>query len=81
MQIQWYEEIDALYLKLSDQAIAYSKEFSIDVAGDFAEDGTLVGLDIQQVSYILNGENGLASPPPAAASGDYDVPRLVLADA
>ena len=81
MQIEWDKEIDALYIKLSDQAVSYSKEFSISVAADFAEDGTLVGLDIQKVSDILNGENGLVSPPAAAATGDYDIPRLVLANA
>lgn len=81
MQIEWDKEIDALYISLSDQAVSYSKELSMSVVADFAEDGTLVGFDIQKVSYILNGENGLDLPLSAADAGNYDIPRLVLANA
>ena len=81
MQIEWDKEIDALYISLSDQAVSYSKELSMSVVADFAEDGTLVGFDIQKVSYILKGENGLDLPPSTADAGDYDIPRLVLANA
>lgn len=81
MQIEWDKEIDALYIGLSDQAVSYSKELSMSVVADFAEDGTLVGFDIQKVSYILKGETVLDLPLPAAVSGDHDIPRLVLATA
>lgn len=81
MQIEWDKEIDALYISLNDQAVSYSKELSMSVVADFAEDGTLVGFDIQKVSHILKGETGLDLPPSAADLSDYDVPRLVLANA
>lgn len=52
LRIEGDPQADALYIYLSELPVAYSKEFSDTIVGDFSQDGTLVGIDIQQVSLL-----------------------------
>ena len=52
LRIEGDPQADALYIYLSELPVAYSKEFSNTIVGDFSQDGTLVGIDIQQVSQL-----------------------------
>lgn len=52
LRIEGDPQADALYIHLSELPVAYSKEFSDTIVGDFSQDGTLVGIDIQQVSLL-----------------------------
>ena len=49
-------EADAIYIAMVSRPIAYSKEFAENVVGDFADDGTLVGIDIQCFSQCQPSE-------------------------
>ena len=53
LQIESDPSADALYIYLSNKAVAYTRELDQDIAIDFAEDGTPVGIDIQRVSERL----------------------------
>ena len=52
LHIEGDPQADALYISWSDQPVAYSKEFSNSVVGDFTESGVLIGIDIQRVSQL-----------------------------
>ena len=65
VQLEGDTQADAMYICLSEMPIAYSKELSATVVGDFSEDGRLVGIDVQEVS-------GLA---PAQENGNEVVPN------
>ena len=58
-------QADAMYICLSKQPVAYSEEFTDNIVGDFTEDGTLVGIDVQQVSLLQRTD-----PDEAADSGE-----------
>ena len=51
----WIErdaQVDAIYIHFNGLPIAYSREFSDDIVGDYTDDGVLVGIDIQRVSQM-----------------------------
>lgn len=50
MKLHYYPETDSLYIELSDRDGADTREVADGVVADFAEDGTLVGLDIDGAS-------------------------------
>ena len=56
LQIEGDTQADAMYICLSELPIAYSKEFSPTVIGDFSEDGRLIGIDVQEVSGLTPDE-------------------------
>jgi uncharacterized protein YuzE len=65
LQIDGDTQADAMYIHLSELPIAYSKELSSTVVGDFAEDGRLVGIDVQEVSGLSPAEeDDIADPNP-----------------
>ena len=49
---------DALYICVSDLQVSYSQELSESIVADFAEDGTLVGIDVQRVSVLAAKQRG-----------------------
>lgn len=54
MKFRYYKETDSLYIELSDRTGADTKEAAPGVVLDFADDGALVGIDIDQASRITN---------------------------
>ncbi len=50
MRLQYDRETDSLYIHLNEQPGAEAEEVAEGVVLDFAEDGTLVGIDIQHAS-------------------------------
>lgn len=54
MKFHYYEETDSLYIDLSSRTSVDSKEVSPGVVLDYAEDGQIVGIDIQHASKIID---------------------------
>jgi uncharacterized protein YuzE len=54
MKLNYYAETDSLYIDLSDRASADSKEVAPGVVLDFDDAGTLVGIDIDHASKVLD---------------------------
>ena len=54
MKFSYYAETDSLYIDLSEQVSADSREIADGVVLDFGEDGRLVGIDIDQASRVVN---------------------------
>ena len=52
MKFHYYEETDPLYIDLSSRTSIDSNEVSDDVVIDYADDGQIVGTDIQQASKV-----------------------------
>jgi len=50
MRLQYDRETDSLYIHLSERPGADAEEVADGVVLDFAEDGALVGIDIQHAS-------------------------------
>jgi uncharacterized protein YuzE len=50
MRLSYDEKTDSLYIHLSERTSADSDEVSDGVVLDYADDGTLVGIDIQHAS-------------------------------
>ncbi len=50
MRLQYDRETDSLYIHLSERPGVDAEEVAEGVVLDFAEDGTLVGIDIQHAS-------------------------------
>lgn len=50
MKVNYYAETDSLYIDLSEKVSADTVEVSEGVALDYAADGTLVGIDIDNAS-------------------------------
>ena len=69
MKFRYYKETDSLYIELSDRRGADAKTAAPGVVLDFAEDGSLVGIDIDQASRLTNlarfETDRLAMPAPA----------------
>ena len=54
MKLSYYPETDSLYIDLSTKASADSNEVAPGVVLDFAADGQLVGIDIDNASKIVD---------------------------
>jgi uncharacterized protein YuzE len=50
MMLHYYPETDSLYIELRDIAGEDAREVADGVVADFASDGGLVGIDIDQAS-------------------------------
>ena len=50
MKLNYYPETDSLYIDLSEQASAESREISGGIVLDYDADGRLVGIDIDNAS-------------------------------
>ena len=53
MKLSYYPETDSLYIDLSEQTSAESKEISEGVVLDYDRNGNLVGIDIDNASRKL----------------------------
>lgn len=56
MKLNYYPETDSLYINLSEKKSVDSKEVVRGVVIDLDESGTLVGIDIDHASKIINLE-------------------------
>ncbi len=54
MKLHYYAETDSLYIDLSDRPSAESQEVAPGVVLDFDDAGTLVGIDIDHASKLLD---------------------------
>lgn len=54
MNFYFYNETDSLYIDLSSRTSIDSKEVSQCVVIDYADDGQIVGIDIQQAREIVD---------------------------
>lgn len=54
MKLHYYPETDSLYIDLSEQPSADSREVAPGVVLDFDAAGRLVGIDIQHASRVVN---------------------------
>lgn len=54
MKLNYYPETDSLYIELSGQAGAKTREVGEGINIDLAADGTLVGIDIDGASRKLD---------------------------
>ena len=54
MKLHYYKETDSLYIDLSQRTSVDSREIAPGVVLDFADDGQLVGIDIQHASDIVD---------------------------
>jgi uncharacterized protein YuzE len=54
MRLNYYAETDSLYIDLNDRSSVDSKEVAPGVVLDFDDAGTLVGIDIDQASKVLD---------------------------
>ncbi|MEW6194841.1 MAG: DUF2283 domain-containing protein [Bacteroidota bacterium] len=54
MKLQYYPDTDSLYIDLSEKASVDSKEIANGVVIDFDENGSIVGIDIDHASKIVN---------------------------
>lgn len=54
MKIQYYAETDSLYIDLSSAPSAETRAISDTVNIDFAAEGAMVGIDIDQVSKDID---------------------------
>lgn len=54
MKLHYYAETDSLYIDLKDKPGVDSREIASGVVADFDEEGTLVGIDIDQASQKLD---------------------------
>jgi uncharacterized protein YuzE len=54
MRIAYYPDTDSMYIDLSSKKSAESKEVSPGIVLDYDEDGTLVGIDIDNASKIMD---------------------------
>lgn len=63
MRIEFDEEADALYLAVSDAPYAYGKDIDDSRRVDYAEDGTVIGIEILFPSQGID-LRGLPTPEP-----------------
>jgi uncharacterized protein YuzE len=54
MKISYYPDTDSLYIDLSEQPSAESREVSEGIVLDYGADGRLVGIDIDNASKKVN---------------------------
>lgn len=54
MKLNYYPETDSLYIDLAELPSAQTREIAPGVLLDFAADGSLVGIDIDHASRVVN---------------------------
>jgi uncharacterized protein YuzE len=54
MKLNYYPDIDSLYIDLSERSSVESKEISEGVVLDYDADGNLVGIDIDNASLKVD---------------------------
>ena len=54
MKFNYYPETDSLYIDLADRPSAKTSEIAPGVNIDFGADGTIVGIDIDHASRLVN---------------------------
>ena len=54
MKLRYYPETDSLYIDLSERTSVDSREVAEGVVLDFDDGGTLVGIDIDHASQIVD---------------------------
>ena len=54
MKFNYYPETDSLYIDLSEKTSVESKEVANGVVIDFDDKGTIVGIDIDRASKIVD---------------------------
>ena len=67
MKLSYDKATDSLYIHLSDKPGADAQEVSEGVVLDFAQDGTLVGIDVQHASKVADLSRFLVEHVPLAA--------------
>lgn len=65
MRINYYPDTDSLYIDLSSRPSADSREVSEGIVLDYDEDGSLVGIDIDEASKKLEMGELILSKLPA----------------
>ena len=64
MKLKYYPETDTLYIDLSSRPSVDSREISEGVVLDYGEDGTLVGIDIDNASKKVDLKELMVSKVP-----------------
>ena len=54
MKFQYYQDIDSLYIELSDKTSVDSDEVAPGVVLDFDAEGRVVGIDIDHASKVVD---------------------------
>lgn len=54
MRFRYYRDTDSLYIDLAERPSADSREVAPGVVLDFDAEGTLVGIDIDRASTVVN---------------------------
>ena len=54
MRFQYYPETDSLYIDLSERPSVDSREVAPGIVLDFEESGSLVGIDIDRASTVVD---------------------------
>jgi len=54
VKFHYYKDTDSLYMDLSSRPSVDSQEVSPGVVIDYAEDGHIVGIDIQHASSVVD---------------------------
>ena len=65
MKLNYYPETDSLYIDLSEQASAESREISEGIVLDYDADGRLVGIDIDNASNKIEMKKLILSKLPS----------------
>jgi uncharacterized protein YuzE len=79
LRIESDQKADALYIHFSDKPVKSTKEITPDIAMDFAEDGTPVGIDFQRFSELVaetaasNRGKRLPTSPAAPAGVSFEL--------
>ena len=66
MTVNYYPETDSLYIDLSEQPSAESREISDGVVLDYDQSGNLVGIDIDNASTKVQLQRFVVSKIPAS---------------
>ncbi|HKJ43590.1 MAG TPA: DUF2283 domain-containing protein [Sunxiuqinia sp.] len=59
MVIKYDKDIDAIYIKLSDEQVAESDEEKPGIILDYDESGNIVGIEVLNASKKMNHPNGV----------------------
>ena len=57
MKFHYHKDTDSLYIHLTDHASVESEEVAPDVVLDYDAEGTVVGIDIDHASRLVNMES------------------------
>jgi len=68
MRLQYDRETDSLYIHLNERTGTDAEEVSEGIVLDYAEDGTLVGIDIQHASQRTDVARMIFEQSPADAA-------------